>query len=362
MGNAREIPRLRHPAAIRRLTGSLAGLAAGLALILAGAAPAAAAESAAVVVEVPDYQVRSESGVDIVSFSGSEPFLAEEGRPQVPFLVRTFDYPAGRCVQDVLLVERSGGVLISGLNLPVVRHQDAPEVPVTMKPGWHPAETHQWQVIQNADASTTLVLRIFPFYARPETQEAVFYQKYVFQISSVDSAVEFTRLSVDRDVYAVGDPIKIDLLLNNPAEAMDVVVRMIIRETASGAVVAELPPALLEDLSGKASYQAAWDSSAAQAADYSLEVTIAGMTGSVLGYRQTDLIVRKASELAQAETAPGWTTRTTQPRETNPPQNGEKTDRNQLLLYLAAAVTILTVIAAALGLFFARRNRKNKKN
>jgi len=60
-------------------------------------------------ITIPEYEVTLRDGnIAYVSIPGGEVLLAEEGRPRVPYVVKTIDYPSGYRVQDIELSEKSG--------------------------------------------------------------------------------------------------------------------------------------------------------------------------------------------------------------------------------------------------------------
>jgi len=101
--------------------------------------------------------------LDYVEIPGGEVLVEEEGRPRVPYYIKSIDYPEGHRVQEVILKERSGLVTATGLRLPVVILSQYPELPVEMKAGWYPEEEYGWRLWENPDGSTTLVIELYPF-------------------------------------------------------------------------------------------------------------------------------------------------------------------------------------------------------
>ncbi|MDD2441969.1 MAG: hypothetical protein PHG76_07635 [Eubacteriales bacterium] len=260
----------------------------------------AAAETRTWTLDLPPCQILSENGVDTVTFTGSEPYFAEEGRPLVPYLVYKTELNDGIRVQNVLLEDRSGQEQHDGLRLPVVILQEDPLRPVTMLPGWYPAQTHSWQVEQNADGSTTLIIRVFPFYTQPETLASLYYRRYVFAIESVHSAARMTRVSLDRALYATGDPVGIEVIVNNDDMAQDLLIHFTVRKLDSGAMVAELPPVYLDDVSGQAACQAVWTPPRTVAGDFQLEATVTDMGGTILDTRFLYVVIRLHEEIHAA--------------------------------------------------------------
>lgn len=140
-------------------------------------------------VTVPDYEVTSIAGLDHVEISGGAVLLVTD-EPIVPYYVVSVDYAKGYEVHDVVLTERSGLVTATGLNLPTVIEGaggDGSQEPKTMvesmSSGWYPEKQYRWQIIQNPDGSTTLLIVMYPFYYNPLTTDVEFYRNYTFEIS-----------------------------------------------------------------------------------------------------------------------------------------------------------------------------------
>lgn len=247
-------------------------------------------------VSIPDYIVTTMDNLDYVEIPGGEVLVEEEGRPMVPYYIESIDYPEGYCVQEVILKERSGLVTATGLRLPVVILSQYPELPVEMKEGWYPEEEYGWRLWENPDGSTTLVIALYPFYYDPETTDVKFYQNYHFDIEYIVSNVEITVLYLDKDIYAPGDEVTIDIRLNNPGEMQDVIVSPIIKQYGSDVTVAGLPLRSLKELAGNASLTVEWDSSEIEEGYYYAEVTIKDTAGNTLAKKTIGILIEVSEE------------------------------------------------------------------
>ncbi|MBC8512700.1 MAG: hypothetical protein H8D32_06930 [Dehalococcoidia bacterium] len=231
---------------------------------------------------IPGYTVTSVGGLDYVEIPGGEVLLAEEGRPRVPYYIRSIDYPKGYRVQDVILEERSGLETATGLRLPVVILDPSPELPIEMKEGWYPEEEYDWSQWENPDGSTTLIIVMYPFYYDPETTDVKFYKNYCFDIEYVISSVSITGLTIAKETYEPGDKVPIDMWLHNSGETQDVIVNTVIKQYGSDETEAGLPLRSLRSLVGDASVTAEWDTSGIEPGYYYAEVALADTAGNVL--------------------------------------------------------------------------------
>jgi hypothetical protein len=272
---------------------------ASLLFFCIGSLSVGAESPASLEIIIPDYTVTTTGNLDYVEIPEGEVLVAEEGRPRVPYYIKSIDYPEGYRVQDVILTERSGLVTATGLRLPVVILSQYPESPVEMKEGWYPEEEYDWRLWENLDGSTTLVINLYPFYYNPETTKVVFYRNYRFDIEYVISNIEITALYPDKDIYAPGDQVTIDIRLNNPGEKQDVIVSTLIKQYGSDVTVAGLPLMPLQEVVGNASLTAEWDSSGTEEGYYYAEVTLSDTTGNTLNKKTTEILIEVSEESPQ---------------------------------------------------------------
>ena len=244
-------------------------------------------------VEIPDYDVTTEEGVDYVQIPGGA-LSAVEGEPEVPYWSISEGYPTGTTVQDVELAERSGLVFTTGLSLPtaVVRvgcpegSEEAAGVAVSESQGWFPEEDYGWEVVQNPDGSSTLNLVIYPFDYNAQTTGARFYNGYVFDIEVVAPTVAVHALETDQETYAQGDPVSVELWLKNSGDPQDVIVDAVIAEETSDQVIDGLILDAFDGLSGLASFDTMWDGSGVGPGQYAVDVEVRDTVGNVLDRAQ----------------------------------------------------------------------------
>lgn len=306
-----------------------------------------AAETNTVVVDIPACQVETQADVDQVAFPGGRTLVAEEGRPQVPYWLHTVEYPEGEVVRSVILVERSGRETLSGLDLPTVLHEDDPEVPAGMKPGWYPEEIFLWRVVDHGDGRSTLSLVLYPFYYDPETREAECFHRYVFSVETADSEVRITGLSVDREVRVPEGPVSVDLSFENDGAVRDLVVDLAVRAAGEDAILLGLPLRQLEEVQGKGTFQAAWDCTGFPVGDYEIQATLRDDEGFPLDTATAIVLLRNASDLPPSSTPiPTWA------------PEGAPGIRSTFLIALLAGG--LGLLAASLVLFLLLRRRRHR--
>lgn len=231
---------------------------------------------------IPDYKITRVGNLDYVKIPEGEVLLIEEGRPMVPYYIKTIDYPKDYRVQEVILKRRSGLRKATGLNLPVVILGPRPKVPIEMKKGLYPQKEYNWKVLENPDGSTTLVISLYPFYYDPATTEVSFYKDYELEIKYIHSALSIISFTIDKDVYDPGDRVMIDLGVNNPGKPQDVVVKTTLREYGSDRIVDSLPVKSLKDLAGEGSISIEWNSKGFDPGFYYVEVALNDTSGNLL--------------------------------------------------------------------------------
>jgi len=195
----------------------------------------------------------------------------------------------GYRVQDVSLTDRSGLVTDTGLHLPIATmlpggtgikgNRDQ-----TPSEGWFPELTKQyeWKVIENPDNTTTLIIAMYPFYYNGQSTDVKFYKNYSFTIDYTPSDVEITSLLTDKYSYPQGDPVQMNMGINNGGNPQDVIVSAIIKPYASDNMVDSLPLSTLKNLSNYGSFSDQWDSSGFEPGYYAVEVTIKDTGNNIL--------------------------------------------------------------------------------
>ncbi|MCU0915649.1 MAG: fibronectin type III domain-containing protein [Planctomycetes bacterium] len=244
-------------------------------------------------VTIPDYEVKTVDGKDHVTIPGGD-VLLENGQPMVPCYSMQWELPPGTVVQDVRVRQRSELRTALGLVLPLATlMQDAAQAPLQAARdrvnkelptarGWYPAKDLDWRLIPGSGGSSTLIVRLYPFFYNAQTTEVRFYRHYVLDVEVAVSGVQIAALSTDKRLYQPADTVTVSLGLSATGQAADVIVEVVIRRYGSDEIVAGLLLRRLSGLSGSASYSAAWDSTGAVPGVYYAQTRIATPAGQVL--------------------------------------------------------------------------------
>ena len=238
---------------------------------------------------IPDFEVSvTVENEDRVRIPGGD-MIIEEGRPLLPYYTVSFDYPLGQRVQDVLLTARSGMTAATGLNIPVATDENdlltIGNYPSGNDDAWWPDGAYAWEIIENADGTSTLIIEIYPFYYNALTTDVRFYKNYSFDIHVSPSAAEIVYIDTDRNEYAQGDDVLIDLWVENSGDAQDVIVSAVVMADSTGEAVDGLLMQNLKGLSGTASFSPEWNSSGFEPGYYYIDVTVRDTVGNVLDRR-----------------------------------------------------------------------------
>ena len=237
-------------------------------------------------VNIPDYEIDRINGEDHVEIPGGFEFF-KIGMPLVPSFKVSHSYPKGYQIQDVVLTHRSKPINVSGLNipnsiltLPVSGAQLLSQQSDSIE--WWPENDFEWTVYQSPE-NTTLAITIYPLFYNPQTSEAKFHKNYNFYINYTTSDVEITQISTDKHVYNMGEPVKIDLEVNNKKNlGKDVVINSIITSESTGEVVSGIILRTLKELKGKASYSTLWNNTDLEPGNYNIIVELRDTHGVLL--------------------------------------------------------------------------------
>ena len=247
-------------------------------------------------IDIPAYQVDTGAdGYDRVTIPGGQ-LIVETDAYQIPYWTHTIEITKGYRIEDVVMSGRSGPVADEDLNLPVtldeIWGQSASAVadPTSAATGaaasagpvldpddsWVPSldQEFTWQVVDNADGTTTLVVKVYPFYYQPLTGNARFHLRYAFQVTSISTPVTVEELSTSQVAYLEGDAVPVDLIVENTGEPQEVIVDATIRRNPGGELVDGLLLRTLHELSGTASFALEWESDAAPPGQYNVEVKL----------------------------------------------------------------------------------------
>ncbi|HEY65243.1 MAG TPA: hypothetical protein G4O02_11800, partial [Caldilineae bacterium] len=243
-------------------------------------------------VEVPDYVVHRDAfgeGLDEVEIPGGQLWL-EPGQLRVPFYTVSVDYPQGYRIQDVTLAGKSGLVTDTGLNIPMTPITPTvclcePQAYSGPVEDWFPEEDYTWEVVENPDGTSTLIITVYAFQYNPLTTDVRFYRRYGFDIAYIVSPATVTELTTDKQEYAPGETVIIEMGLDQSEVIQDVVVSVVIRQYGSDELVDSLFLRTLADLAGVASFSTSWGSEGVALGTYYVEVTLRDSEGRTLDRR-----------------------------------------------------------------------------
>jgi hypothetical protein len=250
-------------------------------LLLVIVAARALAQLSAQQMVFPEPTTTRYGNVTEVTIPGEGMLLEEEGRPQVPYARREIPFPRGYRVKDVKLANVVAPESLKDIVLPVVQIDAYLDNPPPMKPGYFPNEQFRWELLDNADGGTLLVLSVFPFHYDPKTRTGVFFRSYEFSIQGAETGVSITRVAVDRPDFEPGATVRIGIELDNTGAAQPLTVEAGVYDPNTDRRVARLNPVKLT-LAGTDSVSVTWNTVKETAGDFELRVAVMDASGTEL--------------------------------------------------------------------------------
>jgi uncharacterized repeat protein (TIGR01451 family) len=247
-------------------------------------------------VAVPAYEITTTvEGETFVEIPGGFTVMAS-GKPLVPLYDVTVEYPKGTSVQDVIMTSRSGLSTTTGLNIPSFMPAESgcgcgcTTVATASTKRW-PESDFDWSIEKSTEGTSTLRIRIYPFFYNPQTTDVKFYQNYSFDIETMTTTVEVSLLTTDEDEYAQGEAVSIELWVSNSGAAQDVIVDTIVKDGSMGELVDGLPLRSLKNLTGVSSFSYPWDSGGFDPGQYIVEAEVRDGQGDLLDQAMTDFML-----------------------------------------------------------------------
>jgi hypothetical protein len=248
---------------------------------------------ATLTLNLPPLEIASADGIDTVTIPEGDLWRVD-GDPQVPIWRASYEVPAGMRVQEIVMDSRSGLEEHTGWVLPLTTDfivsagpsvLSAVAATTTDAVVPSPDVPFAWHVHTNPDGSSTLELTVYPFFYHPLSAESQYYRDYTFTITTLDTAVAVTRLTTGQPVYEPGDPVSVDLGIQNEGAALDVVVEAEIQDL-QGDIISGLLLRSLHDLSGPVVFAPAWDSTGTPPGDYHIVVKLRDAEGALLDHAE----------------------------------------------------------------------------
>ena len=247
-------------------------------------------------IDVPQYSVERVEGLDYVEIPGGDTVL-EDGKPRVPYYFKKINYNSIYRVQDVILKIKDGLTTAKDLKLPITSMlPDSSSFNLSKQElinEWFPDKVYDWQITENPDNTTTLILNIYPFYYNASTTEVKFYTKYEFEIKFITSSVSITGFYQEKDLYELGEKVKLDVLLNNSSDAQDVYINTIVRKSAAPEVVDSLQLMSIKGLKGDGLVTQEWDTKGFNTGKYIFETSCLDTSNNILDKEASVVILGK---------------------------------------------------------------------
>lgn len=145
---------------------------------------------------------------------------------------------------------------------------------------WFPWMDFGWGVISNPDGTSELHIILYPFFYNSLTQQAKFYTSYNFTVVATSSSVTIPVLDTDQPVYDPGDPVLVNLAVDNSGKPQTVTLGAAVYGLGSNELVDGLLMETLHNLSGPATASLVWDSGDAPEGDYFISAELRDLEGT----------------------------------------------------------------------------------
>jgi hypothetical protein len=223
------------------------------------------------------------------------------------------DYPQGTRVASITLTSLASPVITTGLQLITNTSQmDCEGCPILPPPPlldtatWVPPldPKYEWSADVNPDGSTTLYLKVYPFFYNAATTDVQFYQDFTFNVNTYPVPVGIVELDTDKTTYPINGSGVITLLLNNTGASADFFVDAAIVQPVSDEVVSGLLLKSVHALSGTANIELPFSGSGIPAGDYTLRVRVLDGEGRVMDSAVTAVALGIRSGVVTTLSAP----------------------------------------------------------
>ncbi len=237
-------------------------------------------------VVIPDYIVSKIGGLDEVTIPGGQ-LLTSEWRPQVPYYLKSIEYPENYRIQAVVMKNRTDVKVDSGLQLPPFHTDEAPPEIHEARTGIFPQKDYGWSVRYEPGGPTQLTINIYPFYYDPQTTQVTFYKNYEFEIRYAQTTVAIGSIGVDKPIYDPGEKVTVGLRLSNSGKAQEITVAATLYKAFSNEKVATVPAKSLKKLGTTDSVALEWSTTGFPTGDYEVEAVVKDPKGNELDRKRT---------------------------------------------------------------------------
>ncbi len=241
--------------------------------------------SESILLDIPDFVVTSENGTDYVEIPGGEKVITT-GEYQVPYWLYQMDIPVGIEIQDVILNERSGQQIGTGLKLPfnpedmVYSDNDTQQLPE--HDTWFPDVDYHWNVIENISGDDMLMLMAYPFFYNSNTSDYHFFKQFNFSITYDEIYVEITELTLDEEVINPNSPLDGLIELNNMIDDNQSVHLRAEVESYAGLIYSEgMPLKTIEIQPGYSAIVFSWDTTSIPNGQYKIKFILEEQSGKI---------------------------------------------------------------------------------
>ncbi len=252
-----------------------------------------AAPPPSLTVDIPAYEVRADAfgpGLDDVFIPGGRLWL-EPGRLRLPYQTAVYALPAGVTVEAVRLHSRENYSEEMGVVIPITA-EDAPSCSCLPEPhpgsgdGVEPGKIYEWEVLEEADGTSMLVIRIFPIQYNPRTTALQFWSSYRFSIDYGESLAKAAGVNLSDDQPDPGSPLNAEILVDNAGDPADFVVEGALYAAGDGRLVYGPPLVQLKRLQGTGALLLPLETGGLAPGEYTLRLLLRDEKGRLLSIKR----------------------------------------------------------------------------
>jgi len=156
---------------------------------------------------------------------------------------------------------------------------------------WWPNQLFNWEVNDQPDGSSLLIIYAYPFFYNSLTTAYQFYTNYSFDVAlTYDSPIEILEIQPDSLDYSGEELVSLDVWVKNASgEPLDIILEASVTEHGSEDIAGGFLLRKVTGLSGLGTVALKWDSLGTPTGDYTIQVIARDLAGNLLDEQSTEI-------------------------------------------------------------------------